>query len=173
MSVWPVVIHTRTLPGIGSSPRQRLQDARQRRLLNIRPNENPIDIGKHDLNLATRSWTGIFLRLHRSDRYRQDRREVLRLGGLDATLPTLGEELVGVEVVPSSDLSDRSAIRQGLLDAPAFLVEGVQDRRLRPSAAPSPSMPSDICDSVRLYLKWKQSSRHSCAIYPSRALSAR
>ena len=55
--------------------------ARRRRT----PNENQIDVAKHDLNLATRSWTGIFLRLHWSDRYRQDRREVLRLGGLRHT----------------------------------------------------------------------------------------
>ena len=36
----------------GSSPRQRLQDARQRRRLDVRPHQDPIALGEHDLHLA-------------------------------------------------------------------------------------------------------------------------
>jgi len=52
----------------------------------------------------------------------QDRREFLRRGRDDAELPTPGEELVGVEVVPPRDLGDRSSLLEALVDDPALLI---------------------------------------------------
>lgn len=80
-------------------------------------------LGEHDLHLASRPWSGIFRRRVWRNCYGQDRREFLRRGRDGAELPTPGEELVGVEIVPPRDLGDRSSLLEALVDYPPLLFE--------------------------------------------------
>jgi len=107
MSVCPVAIQTLTPSESESSPRQRLQHARQRRRLDVSPNEDPVAFRKNDFHLAAAF--GQFRSVASSRAIVTGRIGIgsFRKDGSNAQLAAPGEQEIGVQLVTSSDLGDR------------------------------------------------------------------